>query len=145
MQITQKKQYALRAVFELARHAASEPLKTAQIAEAQAIPVRFLEIILNHLKRAGLVNAKRGIYGGYTLEHPPGEIRVSDVFQALDGDTDPAACVSCQHQCSCPFNGECAFLPLWTEIQDSLAAIYNRTTIQDLLDNHSARVKSSRS
>ena len=54
MQITQKKQYALRAVFELAKNENDHPLKTAEIAEAQAIPVRFLEIILNHLKRTAL-------------------------------------------------------------------------------------------
>lgn len=135
MQVTQKKQYALRAIFELARHGKNGPLKTARIAEAQAIPVRFLEIILNHLKHAGLISAKRGFYGGYKLKRAPGDISVGDIFRALEGDNEPAACVSCLYQCDCPFYGECAFIPLWTEVQASLDAIYNRTTIQDLLDN----------
>ena len=135
MQVTQKKQYALRAIFELAKQGRAEPMKTAQIAEAQAIPVRFLEIILNHLRRAGLISAKRGIYGGYKLRKAPGDISVGDIFRALESDSEPAACVSCLYQCNCPFYGECAFIPLWTEVQTSLDAIYNRTTIQDLLDN----------
>ena len=138
MQITQKKQYALRAMFELARHEKAEPLKTAQIAEAQAIPVRFLEIILNHLKHAGLISAKRGMYGGYKLRRAPKDISVGDIFRALDGDSDPTACVSCLHQCNCPFYGECAFIPLWTEIQTCLDTIYNRTTIQKLLDDQNS-------
>jgi Rrf2 family protein len=135
MLITQKKQYALRAVFELARQKDEGPLKTAQIAETQAIPIRFLEIILNHLKRAGLVDAKRGMYGGYQLTRAPEDISVADIFSALDGPSDPATCVSCLYQCDCPFYGECAFIPLWVEIQTTLDGIYRRTTIQNLLEN----------
>jgi Rrf2 family protein len=135
MQITQKKQYALRAVFELAKNGNDHPLKTAEIAEAQAIPVRFLEIILNHLKRAGLVSARRGIYGGYKLKRAAKDISVGDIFRALEGESEETACVSCLYQCNCPFYGECAFIPLWAEVQSSLDAIFNRTTIQNLLDN----------
>ena len=71
MLITQKKQYALRAIYELAKHKDRGPLKTAEIAEAQAIPLRFLEIILNRLKHADLVLAKRGYHGGFELQTPP--------------------------------------------------------------------------
>jgi Rrf2 family protein len=134
MLVTQKKQYALRAVYELARHGQEGPLKTAQIAEAQAIPVRFLEIIMNHLGRAGLVSSKRGFNGGYALNRSPAEITVTDIFRALEGDEEPAACVSCLSQCNCPFYGECAFIPLWTEVQTAIDTIYTRTTIQMLLD-----------
>ena len=141
MLVTQKKQYALRAIFELAGKEDGGPLKTAQIAQAQAIPIRFLEIILNHLKRAGLVKAKRGFYGGYRLSRKPEEITVGDIFRALDGEDDTTtACVSCISQCDCPFFGDCAFIPLWTEIQSAIDGIYERTTVRMLLDNHAKQV-----
>ena len=135
MLITQKMQYALRALYELAKHYDQGPLKTAQIAETQSIPVRFLEVILNHLKKAGLVVAKRGFYGGYQLMRPPDKITVENIFQGLEESSEPYTCVSCSSQCNCPFFGQCAFMPLWEELQTAIEAVCRRTTIQNLLDN----------
>lgn len=135
MLVTQKMQYALRAIYELAAQYDHGPLKTAQIAESQAIPVRFLEVILNHLKRADLVAAKRGYYGGYQLARPPQQITVQDVFSGIGETTEPFACVSCVSQCNCPFYGDCAFMPLWDDLQQAIEAICKRTTIQMLIDN----------
>lgn len=136
MLITQKKQYALRAIFELARHQNDSPLKSADIAQAQAIPQRFLEIILNRLKHAGIVAAKRGYTGGFQLIRPAEELTVGDIFQALDEDpSDATACVSCIQQSDCPLYGACAFMPLWTEMQKAIDQICNRTTIRNLLGN----------
>ncbi len=136
MLITQKKQYALRAIFELARNQDEVHLKTAQIAEAQAIPVRFLEIILNHLKHAGLVSAKRGAHGGYRLKQHAHEITVGQIFNAMESGKKASACVSCIAHNDCPLygDGDCAFMPLWMEVQDAIDLIYNRTTVQNLLD-----------
>ncbi len=136
MLITQKKQYALRAIFELAKHQGEAPLKSAEIAQSQAIPQRFLEIILNRLKHAGIVMAKRGYTGGFHLKRPASEITVGEIFQALD-DThkETTACVSCILGTDCPLYGACAFMPLWSELQNAIDQICNRTTIQKLLDN----------
>ena len=135
MLVTQKMQYALRAIFELGKHYNQGPLKTAQIAETQSIPVRFLEVILNHLKKAGLVAAKRGFYGGYQLVRPPEEISVEDIFLSLDDSEELNVCVSCSSQCNCPFYGQCAFMPLWEELEEAVRAVYQRTSIRNLLDN----------
>ncbi len=135
MLITQKKQYALRAIYELAKQRDSGPLKTAQIAEAQAIPLRFLEIILNRLKHAGLLSAKRGYHGGFQLTGAPDEISVDTVFKALETQNGQLSCVSCGSESDCPFFGECSFMPLWEEIQSAIDRICGKTTIQDLLDN----------
>lgn len=136
MLITQKKQYALRAIYELARHQENGPIKTAQIAEAQAIPQRFLEIILNRLKHAGIVIAKRGYHGGYQLNKAPGEITVEDIFKSM-GDYDEAAvCVSCISKADCTFFGNCAFFPVWKKMQKAIDQICKDTTVQALLDNH---------
>lgn len=137
MLITQKKQYALRAIYELAKVRDKGPIKSAQIAEAQAIPQRFLEIILNQLKHAGLVTAKRGYYGGFQLKRDPSDITVEDIFKSLDDIDEAAVCVSCISKTDCPFYGACAFLPVWTQMQEAIEEICTTTTIQSLLDNTS--------
>jgi Rrf2 family protein len=138
MLITQKKQYALRAVYELAKHRETGPIKSAQIAAAQAIPQRFLEIILNQLKHAGILTAKRGYTGGFKLNRAPGDITVEDIFKSLDDIDEAAVCVSCISKADCPFYGKCAFLPLWTQMQKAIDRICTATTIQSLLDDSSA-------
>jgi Rrf2 family protein len=135
MNITCEKRYALRAVFELAKRGDGGPVKGGDIAEAQAIPVRFLEVILNKLKRVGLVNSKRGYRGGYTLGRPPGEITVKDVFDPLDTSSCKGGAGVCAEQNECPFSEGCVFLPLWDRVRTSVEEVYHRTTVQDLLDS----------
>ena len=134
MLVTQKKQYALRAIFELAKQQGEEPLKNSTIAEAQAIPLRFLEVIMGQLKRAGLVDSKRGALGGYTLAQPPEQIRVGEIFRLLDKEDHAEACMACISKDNCPFLGECVFMGLWEQAQSAMDAVYDRTTIQMLLD-----------
>ncbi|GAB6909380.1 Transcriptional regulator, BadM/Rrf2 family [Desulfosarcina cetonica] len=134
MLVTQKKQYALRAIFELAKQQGEEPVKTASIAEAQSIPLRFLEVIMGQLKRAGLVESKRGFFGGYTLLQPPDQIRVGDIFRLLDQEDNADACMACASKGNCPFLGGCVFMALWDRAQQAMDAVYDQTTIQALLD-----------
>jgi Rrf2 family protein len=135
MLITQKKQYALRAVYELARQSDRGTLKTAEIATAQAIPLRFLEIILNRLKHAGLLLAKRGYHGGFQLRLTPDQITLNDIFQALEARNEKSACVSCISEGDCPLYDGCDFLPLWEKMQSAIDDICDHTTVQDLIDN----------
>ncbi len=135
MNITCEKRYALRAVFELAKRDGNGPVKGAEIAEAQAIPVRFLEVILSKLKRIGLVNSKRGYQGGYTLGRSPNEITVDSVFEPLNTTPCKGGTGHCAEQKECPFSSGCVFLPLWDKVRTSVEDVYRRTTIQDLLDN----------
>jgi Rrf2 family protein len=134
MLVTQKKQYALRAIFELARQPGDEPVKTSTIAEAQAIPLRFLEVIMAQLKRAGLVDSKRGFFGGYTLAQPADQIRVGDIFRVLDKEDQSQTCISCTSTGNCPFLGDCVFMELWDRAQQAMDAVYDQTTIQTLID-----------
>ncbi len=89
MLISQKSQYALRATFELARQYDQGWVKIAQIAQAQAIPTRFLEIILNQLKQAGFIRSKRGSEGGYILTRSPDQLSVGDVLSFMEGPIGP--------------------------------------------------------
>ena len=134
MLVTQKKQYALRAIFELAKQQNGQPIKTQTLAETQSIPLRFLEVIMGQLKRAGEVDSKRGFFGGYTLNRTPDEIRVGDIFRVLDRDDNAETCLACTYKGTCPFVGGCVFMELWDRAQQAMDAVYDETTIQDLID-----------
>ena len=143
MTITPKKnQYALRAIFELAKHSGKGPIKISEIAEVQAIPLRFLEVILSQLKGSGLVDSKRGFYGGYYLTRSPDKISVGDVLRYMDKSLKVENCVACVSKTNCPFSGNCAFASMWNQVNQAIFNVYDSTTIQDLLNNE--KVISSR-
>jgi Rrf2 family protein len=129
-----KGQYALRAIYELAKRNGDGPIKISDIALAQAIPRRFLEVILNQLKGSGIVASRRGFYGGYFLAKSPDQVSVGDVFRYLPMDEDNTKCIACVSQKACPFNDKCAFFNLWHEVKAAAFKIYDETTMQDLLD-----------
>ena len=105
MLISQKCQYALRAVFELAGNYGEGPIKMGQIAEAQAIPPRFLEVILGELKQAGFVESRRGAEGGYRLIRSPESLSVEEVIQFIEGPIGPVHCVRDDSDDRCPNHG----------------------------------------
>ena len=79
MLISQKSRYALRAILELAKRKSSGHTKIAEVARAQIIPPRFLEVILGQLKQGGFVESRRGSDGGYVLVRSPAGLTVSNV------------------------------------------------------------------
>jgi Rrf2 family protein len=136
MPITPKKnQYALRAIFELAKHRGKGPKKISEIAEVQSIPLRFLEVILGQLKGSGLVESKRGFYGGYTLTRSADKISVGEVLRFMDKPMGSENCGACVSTSNCPFSGNCAFAAMWNRVNEAIFDIYDSTTIQDLLNN----------
>lgn len=84
MRVTAKVDYALRALVELAA-AGGATVKGDRLAEAQDIPLKFLENILAELRRAGIVGSQRGADGGYRLQRSPAEVTVADVIRAVEG------------------------------------------------------------
>ncbi len=135
MFLTQRNQYALRAIVELAKRVGAGPVKVSEIAAAQAIPRRFLEVILGQLKGSGLVTAKRGYHGGYVLLGEPKNITVGTVIRFLQGEPDPKDCQNCVFKLQCPTDPECAFASLWNRVNEAVFTIFDETTIQDLVED----------
>lgn len=134
MLISQKCQYALRAIFELAKRSGQGTAKIAEIAEAQAIPVRFLEVILSQLKQAGFVVSQRGSKGGYLLARSPNALTVGEVMRFIQGPVGPVECVAGGSKDRCPLYGDCAFLPMWERVRQAISDVYDNTTFQDLVN-----------
>lgn len=142
MLVSQKSQYALRAVLELAKRQGAGPVKIAEIAEVQAIPGRFLEVILSQLKRAGFVESKRGTEGGYFLVRQPGALTVGEVLRFVEGPIGPVACVTDDPDRSCPLRGDCAFMSMWQDVRAAMAEVYDGTTFEDLVERDRNRTES---
>lgn len=134
MLVTQKCQYALRAIFDLARRNGSVPVNVAEIAQAQAIPARFLEVIMGQLKHAGFVASQRGSGGGYFLVRAAAELTVGEVVRSIQGPIGPVDCVADGSKDTCPLYGDCVFLPMWEQVREAMSSVYDNTTFQDLVD-----------
>ena len=139
MHVSQKSRYALRSLFELARREGDGPTRISDIAEAQGIPPRFLEVILNQLRQAGFVRSIRGAHGGYDLARAPREITVGEMMRLTDGPLTPLDCTGHGAQTDCPLCGDCVFQAMWERAGDALAAVYDSTSLQDLLDEDEKR------
>ena len=140
MGISQKCQYALRALFELAKRRDQGPVGVQAIASTQAIPARFLEVILQELRQAGLVQSRRGTLGGYVLAVAAETLTVADIIETIDGSMAPVKCISDQGEGQCDLFGGCAFLSLWKRARDAVAEVYRNTTLQDLIDSEQSAV-----
>jgi Rrf2 family protein len=134
MIITQKNQYAIRAVFELAKRRDQGPIKINEIAQAQKIPTRFLEIILNQLKHGGLLESKRGFYGGYTLIRSPDEITVGEILRLMDKSSESLYRVTGISKDDHRFEEGGVFFSMWTKAHRAMIDVLDNTTIQNLLD-----------
>jgi Rrf2 family protein len=128
MRTTAKADYAVRAAVELA--AAGELVTAEHIAQAQGIPVNFLENILRDLRRGGIVDSRRGQQGGYTLARPAEEISVVDVIRAVEG---PLANVRGQPPEDLEYGGSSAKLrDVWVALRASVRSVLERVTLADL-------------
>jgi Rrf2 family cysteine metabolism transcriptional repressor len=132
--LSQKCQYSIRAVFELARQYGRGPIRISEIAEAQAIPTRFLEVILTQLKQAGFVQSKRGTAGGYLLAKSPDRIAVGEIVQFVEGPLVPVACMTDRNAEKCSFIGNCVFWEMWDRAAKAVSEVYDQTTFQHLVD-----------
>jgi Rrf2 family protein len=129
MRISAKVDYAVRAALELAA-AGDEPIKGETIAEAQGIPLKFLENILGELKHTGIVASRRGAQGGYWLAKPAEEVALADVVRAVEG---PLATVRGQGPESLKYHGEAVALQkVWIAVRANLRAVMEEVTLADV-------------
>lgn len=134
MKITKKCQYALRAVFELTLRNQVKPVKIQEIAGAQNIPPRFLEIILNQLRQGGFVESRRGNEGGYMLARDSRNLTVGEVIRYIQG---PISFGIVDHRTKIKgeyFYGDYAFKRLWQNTALAISEICDKTTFEELVE-----------
>lgn len=131
MRVSAKVDYAVRAAVELAAAQESgKPVKADTLARAQAIPVKFLENILQGLRQAGVVESRRGPDGGHLLARPAAEIALADVIRAIDG---PLAGVGGRRPEELSFQGSAEPLQdVWIAVRASLRRVLEEVTLADV-------------
>ncbi|MFG2357711.1 RrF2 family transcriptional regulator [Streptomyces sp. NPDC048521] len=130
MRISARADYAVRAVLELAVRQGNGPVKAEEVAAVQDIPHKFLEGILGDLRRAGIVDSRRGGGGGYRLARDAAAITVADVIRAVDG---PIVSVRGERPTGLAYTGTARpLLPLWIALRANVRRILEGVTLADL-------------
>src|SRR2546423_8155359 len=94
MMFSTKAEYGVRVMVELAKHAGEEPVRLAEIAAKDGLPLAYLEHLVARLRKAGLVDSRRGSRGGYMLARSAVEITMAEIVEALEGSIAPIECIS---------------------------------------------------
>ena len=135
MRISQKCQYALRALFDLAVHEGRGPRRIADIAGSQGIPPRFLEVILSQLKQGGFVRSQRGAEGGYALARAARDLNVGEIVRFVEGPLHPLAGRRGGRAAGAGAGEDLrVFQGLWADVERVLAELLDSRTFQDLVE-----------
>ena len=136
LKVSQKLEYAMRAMIELAQRRDEESLVPARaIAERQQIPLRFLEQQLGALSKAGLVESFRGAGGGCRLSRPPVEITMAEIADAIEGQIFPMFCLEPSDH-TCFQDSRCGLQGFWADVAGAVQDVFTRTTVADLAARH---------
>jgi Rrf2 family transcriptional regulator, cysteine metabolism repressor len=139
MMFSTKAEYGVRVMVELARRPGHVPVPLAEIAATDGMPLAYLEHLVARLRKAGLVDSRRGSRGGYLLARPASEISMADVVEALEGSIAPIECISeaadgsivCARESS--RDHVCPTKLLWTRVRMSIIDTLRETMLADLL------------
>ena len=140
MTFSAKTEYGVRLMIELGRHDGGEPLALKAIAEAEGLPLSYLEHVVADLKRAELVTSTRGAHGGYRLARAADEIAMDEVVLALEGTVAPMDClvtlptdrVACSHEGDA--GRACSTRLLWMRVQGGVLKALHGTTLAELVE-----------
>jgi Rrf2 family protein len=137
--LSQKAKYAMRALLYLAQSEPEQPVLIGDIAEQQAVPRKFLELILLELKRNGLVRSFRGKHGGYILARQPQEIYFGHVIRLIDGPLAQLPCASktAYRRCDdCQDEATCAIRKVLKQVREASSQILDHTSLADVMSQN---------
>ena len=134
MKITYKGDYALKAILDLSYYYDSgEVVPINDISKRQNIPEKYLEQIMLILKRAGYIDSKRGIGGGFLLLKSPQNITIGEIVRLIEGPIEPIICGKEPHHASCGEEDECAFREVWVKVTKAISSIVDDVTFAGIM------------
>jgi Rrf2 family protein len=133
--LSKKTQYAFKALTFMAEQKNVGPFLIAEIAEKKKIPLKFLESILLELKKAGILNSKKGKGGGYYFNAEPSSINLASVMRLIEGPIALLPCVSLHfyEKCSDCNEKKCGLNKIMAKVRDKTLSILENQTIEDLV------------
>lgn len=132
MKISTKGRYALRIMLDLAMSGGKGPVSVKDIARRQDISTKYMEQIVTTLCKAGYLKSIRGPQGGYLLAKAPRDYTVGMILRITEGSLAPVACLDVGPD-SCPRSAFCATLRLWKELDEAIAGVVDKYTLEDLV------------
>ena len=132
MKLSTRSRYGMRGALELALEYGGGALQIKAIAGRQDISVKYLEQIMALLRSAGIIRSIRGPKGGYVLARHPDQIKLSEVFIALEGSAATVECL--EHEDLCPRCASCVTKQVWEEMQNAMMNVLESMTLQELVD-----------
>ena len=135
MIMSTKGRYGLKMMFELAKKHGSGTMSLKDIAKKQELSETYLEQLISHLRKAGLVNSIRGAQGGYELSREPSKISVGEIIRTLEGPLAPSDCVL-DGEPECTRADYCVTRPIWEKIMDSINGVIDSITLQDMVNDY---------
>lgn len=137
MKLTKKGEYALRTLIKLgiAERQGRDVVSVSNLADDENLPYKFVENILQELRRAGYVESKRGKDGGCRLARPMKDITMGEVVRLIDGRLAPIGCASetDYEKCTCPDEAHCGLRMLMIDVRNAIARILDRYTLSDVV------------
>lgn len=145
MNLTRRGEYALRTLIRIGvAHAhGREVVAVSELAEAERLPLKFVEQILLQLRGAGYIDTRRGKFGGYRIAKPLTEIRIGDLVRLIDGRLAPIACASetSYERCTCPDEEHCGLRMLMIDVRNAISRILDRYTLHDVVEVTLRKIK----
>lgn len=134
--LSKKSQYAFKALSYLSAKYNEGPVLISEIARKKKIPLKFLENILLELKKAEILDSKKGKGGGYFLKKKPEQIKVANIIRLVNGPIAMLPCVSLYFYERCKNCNEkhCALHDMMIEVRDATLSIVENRTLADLMD-----------
>ncbi|MEO5594688.1 MAG: Rrf2 family transcriptional regulator [Chitinophagaceae bacterium] len=132
--LSKKSQYAFKALMYLAQNTDKGPVLIAEIARKKKIPLKFLENILLELKKAGVLESKKGKGGGYYFAVPPSQVPMAKVIRLLDGPIALLPCVSLNFYERCKNCDEksCGLHDMMVSVRDATLKVLEKRTVADI-------------
>jgi Rrf2 family protein len=132
--LTKKGKYGLKALAALSRVPQGQLIGIADLAQANAIPKKFLDAILAELRNAGFVRSRKGKLGGYSLARAPDEIMIGHVVRVLDGPLAPIPCASRTRYQPCEDCDveTCQVRHLMLEVRNAIAEVLDKTSLMQM-------------
>jgi Rrf2 family protein len=132
MKLSTRARYGIRAMLELAQNEGKGPMQIKRIGQHQEISVKYLEQLLAILKSGGFVRSIRGAKGGYMLAESADKIKISNVFNCLEGPLITTECLEDNEYC--PRAADCVTRELWAEVQNAVKEVLDSYTLEDLVE-----------
>jgi len=128
--LSQTSEYALRALATLAKLRPGESMRATDLARETAVPPQYLSKVLRKLVARGLLRARKGHGGGFSLARGPSAIRVADVLEALDSAPPIGRCAFGWGRCDAAH--PCPLHPMWSKLTESFQTWTSTTTLADV-------------